>query len=150
MTQFIEIIGYLGRDAEERETSTGKKVISFSIAVNTRNRGQDETTWWRCTIWGNEYDNMLPFLKQGTPLVVRGDMRKPELYQSKDGTTQVSLELNVRSINFLPKSRQQNEQQNSQEYASTTASTKTNTNFGFQSNINNADVTPVSEDDLPF
>ena len=147
MTQFIEVIGHLGRDAEQRETPNGRRVVTLSLAVNTHSKGQDETTWWRCTIWGNEYDKMVPYLKQGTPLIIRGDMRKPSTYQSKDGSTQVSLELNVRSLNFLPKSKQTDQTQDTQGFTSSAT-----TNFGFQGSqpTGQSNVSAVSEDDLPF
>jgi len=56
----LEIIGHLGRDPETRNTSSGKSVTSFSVAVSNNYKDQrtgewvdKPSTWFKCTIWGD-------------------------------------------------------------------------------------------------
>lgn len=98
---FIQIAGRVGRDPETRFTPDGKKVISFSIATNRKRKGQEETVWYRVTIWGDQYDNMMPYIKKGTALIVVGDL-DAGLYTDKEGKPQVSLDINAKMITFSP------------------------------------------------
>lgn len=99
---FVEIAGHLGADAEERFTSTGKRVISLRIATKTRQGGKDETIWWKANIWGDRFDKMLPFLRKGTGLIIFGEMMKPEIYVDKMGNSQISLTISAEVIRFSP------------------------------------------------
>ena len=98
----VEVIGNIGRDPETRYTPSGKKVTTLTIASNTKKQGKEETTWWRVTIWGDTFDNLLPHLKKGSLILVMGEMKKPEIFTNKDGQPQVSLELTADIIRFLP------------------------------------------------
>ncbi len=57
---FMQIAGHLGADPEVRFTSTGKKVTVLRVAAKSRKGGKDQTIWWRVTIWGEQYDAMMP------------------------------------------------------------------------------------------
>lgn len=98
----VEIAGFLGADAEERFTSTGKKVIALRLATKVRVSGRDDTIWWRVSLWGDRFDRMLPYMKKGTPLIVVGEMSKPEIYTAKDGSQAVSMQLNADIVKFSP------------------------------------------------
>lgn len=98
----IEIAGFLGADAEERFTATGKRVVSLRLAAKTRHNGQDDTIWWRVNIWGDRFDKMLPYLKKGSAIIVLGEMSKPEIYTSKDGSSQISMSMTAEMIKFSP------------------------------------------------
>lgn len=100
--QQITIAGHLGKDPENRFTADGKKVITLVIATNSRKGGKDETTWWRCTIWGDRFDKMLPYLKKGSAVIITGEMHKPSIYTDKNGSPQVSMDLTVDTIRFSP------------------------------------------------
>lgn len=71
----MEVIGNLGADAEVRE-SNGSKFISFRIAHSDRwetEQGEKkERTQWIDVIISNAESKLLPFLKQGTKVFVRG------------------------------------------------------------------------------
>lgn len=98
----IQIAGFLGADAEQRFTATGKKVISLRVATKVRQGGKDETIWWRVNVWGDRFDKMFPYLKKGSPVVILGELGKPETYVDKNGVTQVSLTITAEIIKFSP------------------------------------------------
>lgn len=100
---FVEIAGHLGADPEERFTPAGKRVVSLRVATKSRGKDKEEITiWWRVNIWNDRFDKMLPFLKKGSPVIILGEMNKPETYVDKEGKTQVSLTITAEIIRFSP------------------------------------------------
>jgi single-strand DNA-binding protein len=101
---FIHIAGNLGADPEVRFTSSGKKVTTLKVATRSRRgkNGEDTTIWWRVTIWGEQFDKMVAFLKKGSAVMVYGDVHKPEIFTDREGKPQVSLEITAVHIEFSP------------------------------------------------
>ena len=98
----IMIAGRLGSDPEVRFTSSGQKVTTFRMATNSKRGGKEETTWWRITLWGEQFDKMLTYIKKGSAIIVYGDLAKPEIYQDREGNSQISLNVTASSLNFSP------------------------------------------------
>ena len=71
----VEAIGNLGADAEVRD-SNGSKFISFRIAHSDKwtdaSGTEKERTQWIDVIMSNPESKVLPFLKQGVKVFVRG------------------------------------------------------------------------------
>ncbi|ADI38331.1 Single-stranded DNA-binding protein [Waddlia chondrophila 2032/99] len=112
---YVHIIGRLGKDPEVRYTSDNKKVTTFTLASNYVKGGQEETIWWRVTVWGDRWDKMISYLSKGKPVMVGGEMRKPETYVDKSGQTQLgSIDLQADYIKFVPFGSKEENQQNSQ------------------------------------
>lgn len=99
---FIHIAGHLGADPETRFTPSGKKVTTLRVATRTRKGGNDDTIWWRVTIWGDQFDKLLPYLKKGSAVIVFGEMQKPDIFTDREGKPQISLEITASSIQFSP------------------------------------------------
>ena len=55
----IHLAGHLGADPEVRFTSSGQKVTTLRLASRVRKSGEDDTIWWRVTVWGEQYDKMI-------------------------------------------------------------------------------------------
>lgn len=102
----IQIMGNLGSDPETRVTPDGQKVTSFRVAVNTRKGGNDETIWYRVTVWGDRFDKMMAFLKKGSGIMVIGRLSKPQIYTDKEGKQQVSLDVTADMLFFPPSNKQ--------------------------------------------
>jgi single-strand DNA-binding protein len=100
---YIHIIGRLGKDAEERVTADGQKILTLVVATDTRKAGVDETIWYRVTFWGDRYAKMVPYFKKGKPVMVGGEMSKPTTYQDRNGNTQLSsIDVRADYVKFLP------------------------------------------------
>ncbi len=101
---FIHIAGHLGADPEVRFTSSGKKVTTLKVATRSRRgkNNEDVTIWWRVTIWGEQFDKMVSFLKKGSAVMVYGDVHKPEIFTDREGKPQVSLDITAVHIEFSP------------------------------------------------
>lgn len=100
---YVHIIGRLGRDPEVRYTSDNQKVTTLTIASSYKKSGQEETIWWRATLWGDRWDKMVQYLTKGKPVMVGGEMRKPQTYQDKNGHTQLgSIDVTAEYVKFVP------------------------------------------------
>lgn len=100
----LHLCGFLGADPEERYTPNGQKLWELRLATRSYKNGQEETIWWRITVWGDQFDNMLRHFKKGKPIYIIGEMNKLDTYTDKAGQTQVSYDATARSIHFLPMS----------------------------------------------
>ncbi len=99
---FVHIAGHLGADPEVRFTSSGKKVTTLRVACRTRKKGQDDTIWWRVTIWDENFANMIPHLKKGSPVMASGEIQKPEIFNDREGRPQISMDMVATHLQFSP------------------------------------------------
>jgi len=102
--QTIQIIGYLGKDAEIREFN-GKKIVTFSVAVTRKYKdSEDHTTWYYCTRPYREDSNLLEFLTKGRRVFVRGELTA-DVFIPEDAQKQpmVSLRIACDKVLFLDK-----------------------------------------------
>lgn len=99
---FVHVAGHLGADPEVRFTSTGKKVTTLRVAARTRKGQNEDTIWWRVTVWGEQYDKMMAYLKKGSAVVVVGELHKPEIFSDKEGKPQISMEITAYHLQFSP------------------------------------------------
>lgn len=98
----ITIAGHLGSDPEVRFTSSGQKVTTIQVATKVRKGGKDDTIWWRVSVWGEQFDKMITYLKKGSSIIVMGDLNKPEIFTNKEGKPQVSMNITATSLQFSP------------------------------------------------
>lgn len=104
----VILIGNLGADPEMRYTPTGKAVTSFRIATNYRyttssGETRDETDWYRVTVWGRQAEPCNQNLSKGQQVYVEGRLHARE-WQTQDGQTRTSLDVNADRVEFLSKS----------------------------------------------
>jgi single-strand DNA-binding protein len=81
------------------------------VGTKSRKGGNDETIWWRVTVWGEQFDKMISFLKKGSSVVVFGEMQKPEIFNDREGKPQVSMEITAALIQFSPFGKSEREAQ---------------------------------------
>ncbi len=98
----VHIAGHLGADPEVRFTSSGQKVTTLRVAARVRKGGQDDTIWWRATVWGEQFDKMMPYLKKGSAIMVVGDLQKPEIFKDREGNSQISMNVTAVHLMFSP------------------------------------------------
>jgi single-strand DNA-binding protein len=76
----VQLIGNLGKDPETRQTANGKKVTSFSVAVNRRWRAEDgqtkeATDWFNVEAWGRLGEICQHYLGKGRLVFVEGRLQ---------------------------------------------------------------------------
>jgi single-strand DNA-binding protein len=73
----IQLIGNLGKDPETRYTPSGKKVCTFSLAVNRRWKSsegevKESTDWFNIEAWGRLGEFCQEYLSKGRLVYVEG------------------------------------------------------------------------------
>ena len=68
------VTGNLGQDAELRTTANGDVLCSFSVASNSKVKGEKVTTWVKCTLWGKRGEALSQYLTKGTKVAVAGEL----------------------------------------------------------------------------
>ncbi|MEJ2447553.1 MAG: single-stranded DNA-binding protein [Anaerolineales bacterium] len=76
----IQLIGRLGRDPELKNTPNGKKVCSFSMAVNRRwkdreGASQEVTDWFNIEAWERLAEICGEYLKKGSLIFLEGRLQ---------------------------------------------------------------------------
>ena len=105
----ITIIGCLGKDPEVRTIPTGQTVCSFSVAVSSKHKGEDVTTWFRVSAWEKLADVCARFLAKGRKVAVVGPVSVSS-YEGKGGT-RFSLDVRADDVEFLSPREQSTEPQ---------------------------------------
>lgn len=113
MYQKIVVVGNLGSDPEMRYMPDGQAVTNFSLACNRRwtNRTteetQEETTWYRVSVWGAQAEAVNQYLRKGRQVLVEGRLRPdpttggPALWTRSDGSVGASFEVVASMVQFL-------------------------------------------------
>ena len=98
------IIGNLGRDPEMRYTPNGRAVTEFSVAVGHRSRDpqtnewvDDQTDWYRVTVWGDRAERTAEQFRKGNKVFVEGRFRTRE-FEGRDGQKRISLEITADNV----------------------------------------------------
>ena len=150
----ITVAGHLGADPETRFTSSGQKVTTLRVATRTRRSSptNDETIWWRVTIWGDQFDRILGYFKKGSPIIVVGDLSKPEIFTGRDGQPQVSMNITAYHIGFSPFGRSQSQEEKGEEGVLTAVGQQSEQGQGQKQEHQqgHADASPFNDDEIPF
>ena len=98
--QKITLIGRLGRDAAIRETESGTKIISFTMAVNGRFRGTEKTSWYDVSSFNyDRYRKMVKYLTKGSSVIVTGDL-DADIEEGSDGKVRCRRYVMADAIEF--------------------------------------------------
>jgi single-strand DNA-binding protein len=95
-----QLIGYLGKDAEPRQTRSGIAYTILSVATNSRWKNKDtgnyetRTEWHRCVAWG-KLSAWTGTLLKGAHLHIAGQLRSRE-YDKKVKSDRNDVTVRVR------------------------------------------------------
>lgn len=115
-TNVVVLCGRLGKDPEQRQTTSGTEVSEFSLAVDRRKK-DEEPMWFRVQAYGNSAAFANQYLEKGRQVVVTGrlDQRR---YEDRDGINREAITIIAESIQGVG-SRQEADQGDSQSKPST-------------------------------
>lgn len=138
MVNNVVLVGRLVRDVDLRQTSTGKEMTYFTLAVNRNfknEQGEQAADFISCVAFGKTAENMARFLSKGSLIAVEGRISTRN-FQGNDGKTVYVTEVVASSITFLESKKQQG---NTIQYGQTQNSgysQQANNDFGgFEDNI---------------
>lgn len=98
------ISGNIGGDPNLRQTASGMQVLSFSVAVNDRVKGEDgqwtdRPNWIDCVMFGNRAKSVSRFLSKGSKVAIEGKLRWSQW--ERDGQRRSKIEVIVDEIEFM-------------------------------------------------
>ncbi len=97
------ITGNLTEDIELKETTTGKKVCTFTVAVNRRYadaNGNGQADFMRVVCWRELAEVCSKYLCKGRKVLVTGQIQNRQ-YEAQDGTKRTVTEIVADEVEFL-------------------------------------------------
>lgn len=96
----VILMGRLTRDPEQRTTSTGKVIASFSIAVD-RGGQEDAADFFNVTAWEKLGELVMQYLAKGRRVLVQGRLRQDSWDDKETGKRQSRIEVVATDVTFL-------------------------------------------------
>ena len=96
----VILMGRLTRDPEQRTTTTGKTIASFSIAVD-RGGQEDAADFFNVTAWEKLGDLVIQYLAKGRRVLVQGRLRQDSWDDKETGKKQSRIEVTATDVTFL-------------------------------------------------
>lgn len=144
----VILMGRLTRDPEQRTTTTGKTIASFSIAVDRG--GQDDVAdFFNVTAWEKLGELVMQYLAKGRRVLVQGRLRQDTWDDKETGKKQSRIEVVATDVTFLDGPN------NSDGGANTGASARSNSDSNAKSTsqdvvIEDIDDKPIDLSEIPF
>ena len=113
MVNNVVLVGRLVRDVDLRQTSTGKMMTYFTLAVNRNfknEQGEQAADFIGCVAFGKTAENMARFLRKGSLIALEGRISTRN-FQGNDGKTVYITEVIADKVNFLESKKQGNNNQ---------------------------------------
>ena len=150
MVNNVVLVGRLVRDVDLRQTSTGKMMTYFTLAVNRNfknEQGEQAADFIGCVAFDKKAENMARFLSKGRLISVEGRISTRN-FQGNDGKTVYVTEVVASSITFLESKKQQGNTTQYGQVQNSSYSQQANNGFGeFEDNIDfNMGWNPFQED----
>lgn len=108
----VVLMGNLTRDPELSESSSGKAICKFSIAVSRD--FEEGTDFFNCTAWGGQAENIARYFHKGKKILINGRIKISE--SEKDGQKRRFTDIIVNKFDFCGGKEQQSEDPEEPEY----------------------------------
>lgn len=105
MTNISVLKGYAGQDAELKQTQSGTKVATYSLAVyraNPKDKNTPLTDWFTIVSWGDQAEAVARSVKKGTKLLLTGRFQTRS-YENKEGKKVIVTEFFQDDFGIIPK-----------------------------------------------
>lgn len=142
MLNVVVYQGRVGDNIEERQSSSGKSVCSFSIAVQ-RDYDREKVDWIDCVAWGELAGTMAKYVRKGAMIVVQGSTQVRDYTHTKTGVKMKAVECVVKNFYFC-ESKPNGTYEKVKELAE-----QENTGYSTAGEEDFKNI-PAEEDDLPF
>lgn len=100
---YVSMIGRLTKTPDIKQTTSGKNVCSFTVAVNRRFKdaqGNAVTDFFTVVAWGKLAELCGRYLDKGRKCCVMGELQNRS-YETKDGTKRTITEIVAEQVEFL-------------------------------------------------
>jgi single-strand DNA-binding protein len=98
----VIMIGNLANEPTATETSNGKKITRFDIAVKRPYafNGETKTDFFKCVAWNKLAETCQNYLKKGQKVAITGSLEQRE-YETADGKKNKVVEIVLTDCEFL-------------------------------------------------
>lgn len=96
----VILMGRLTRDPEQRTTTSGKTIASFSIAVD-RGGQEDAADFFDVTAWEKLGELVMQYLGKGRRVLVQGRLRQDSWDDKETGKKRSRIEVTATDVTFL-------------------------------------------------
>lgn len=96
----VILMGRLTRDPEQRTTSGGKTIASFSLAVD-RGGDSDAADFFEITAWEKLGELVIQYLGKGRRVLVQGRLRQDSWDDKETGKKRSRVEVTATDVTFL-------------------------------------------------
>jgi len=98
----VTLVGRMAKDPELKQTSTGKAVGSFTVAVDRRFKrdGQPTADFFNVVAWNKPAELISQYLHKGDRIALNGRLQTRS-YQAKDGTNRYVTEVILEEFDFI-------------------------------------------------
>lgn len=96
----VILMGRLTRDPEQRTTTSGKTIASFSIAVD-RGGQEDAADFFDVTAWEKLGELVVQYLSKGRRCLVQGRLRQDSWDDKETGKKRTRIEVVATDVTFL-------------------------------------------------
>lgn len=96
----VILMGRLTRDPEQRTTSSGKTIASFSLAVD-RGGQDDQADFFDVTAWEKLGELVTQYLSKGRRCLVQGRLRQDSWDDKETGKKRTRIEVVATDVTFL-------------------------------------------------
>lgn len=104
MSANVTLKGRLTGDPELRFTPSGKAVANFTVVTcdvkknqQTNEWEESNTTFWRCSVWDKQAENVAESLSKGSDVLVEGKCSQRE-YTTKEGEKRTTFEVQAWTV----------------------------------------------------
>lgn len=106
----INFTGNLGGEAKMEFTPAGNAKLSFNVAdtkgkkdaQGNWDKDQEQTQWFRCTLWGPDAEYYSERVRKGSRVSVYGELMARE-YTDRESVNRTSLDVTVRGLSVVNK-----------------------------------------------
>ena len=140
----VILMGRLTRDPEQRTTTTGKTVASFSIAVD-RVGQDDQADFFDITAWEKLGELAVQYLSKGRRVLVQGRLRQDSWDDKDTGKKRSKVEVVAFDVTFLDGPNGDGGASSSQSASSNSSSNKNKDVV-----IEDIDDKPIDLSEIPF
>ena len=138
----VILMGRLVRDPEQRTTTTGKTIASFSIAVD-RGGQEDAADFFNVTAWEKLGELVMQYLAKGRRVLVQGRLRQDSWDDKETGKKQSRIEVVATDVTFL-------DGPNGGDSTSASAPSASSKNTSKDVLIEDIDDKPIDLSEIPF
>lgn len=102
MLNVVALMGRLVADPQLRQTTTGKNVASFRVAVDRGRKdanGQNQADFFDIVAWDKSAEFICRYFQKGSMIAVEGRLQSRN-YQDKSGNNRNAVEVVVNNVSF--------------------------------------------------